>query len=639
MCGIAGFWGDDNPHLLSSMVAAIASRGPDHQDTYIDQDARIGLGHTRLSIIDLSTASNQPLWNSSHEACIVFNGEIYNYRELRKKLIGLGYRFLSNGDAEVLLNAYLAYGMACLNLVNGIFSFAIWDRSRRKMIIARDHYGVKPLYYAQTGQSLYFASEIKSLMQCTRISRDIDTTAIRDYLTFLWCPEPRTPLQHVRKLEPGTYLQIDAQGTVSTHRYYRLGPGRVDVAANEVALIEQFRDTFGTAVQRQLVSDVPVGAFLSGGLDSSAIAYYASKLCPDQTLKCFTIEAQGGKQEGMIEDLPYAKQVASHLGVELDIVKVDSSLLSDLAGMVYTLDEPQADPAALNASYICAEARRQGIKVLLSGAGGDDLLTGYRRHLALQHEGLWSRWPQSWRKLLKHMTARLPKHMPLSRRVAKAFSYADWPEQERLISYFFWLDPGNVQNLFAPDVLADIRERTGSRMLERMTSDLPGNASALEQMLYLDTKYFLVDHNLNYTDKMSMQHGVEVRVPFLDRDFVEFANAIPMHYKQKGHHGKWIFKRAMEGLLPDNIIYRPKTGFGAPVRDWLRGELKPLMLDLLSADNIKRRGLFNPQAVSSLIAMDQAGKVDAAYTLMSLMCIELWLQQFIDPRTPQRIAA
>jgi len=380
------------------------------------------------------------------------------------------------------------------------------------------------------------------------------------------------------------------------------------------------------------VADVRVGAFLSGGLDSSAVAAFARKYVSNGKLECFTIGFKGATTatEGMTDDLPYAIKVAAHLGVHLNVVEVGADMADRFEEMIWYLDEPQADPAPLNALYICELARKNGIKVLLSGAGGDDIFSGYRRHFSLMQEKYWGWLPKSGRRALRALSSILPVDMAAGRRLSKAFHYADETPQRRIASYFLWIDPGWLQKLAGERLRDEALSLDPLAPMLRILNELPAGTPQLNQMLALDASYFLTDHNLNYTDKMSMAAGVEVRVPLLDPDLVAFATSLPTEFKQRGATGKWIFKKAMEPLLPREIIYRGKTGFGAPLRRWLQEDLREYVEDLLSENTLKKRGLFDPKAVKELVALDRCGKIDAAYPIFSLICIELWMRLFID---------
>lgn len=386
-----------------------------------------------------------------------------------------------------------------------------------------------------------------------------------------------------------------------------------------------------TAVHSQLVADVPVGAFLSGGLDSSAVVAMARERIPH--IRCFTIAPRGGVDPGTVDDLPYARRVARYLNVPLDVVQIDANQMADdLERMVVQLDEPLADPAPLNVLYISRFARDHGYKVLLSGAGGDDLFTGYRRHAALRYEYLWRWLPASVRSSIKQWTLNLDQHGALGRRLERLFNGADLEGDRRLVAYFAWASKSGLLELYTPEFRTTLGDQTAEQPMLDFLAPLPTTTAPLDRMLALEQRFFLADHNLNYTDKMSMAVGVEVRVPFLDLDLVEHAAKIPIGLKQRGRVGKWVLKKAMEPYLPKEVIYRPKSGFGAPLRRWMRGELRPLLGDLLSVESLKRRGLFEPAAVQRLIKWNDCGKVDAAYTLLSLLNIEIWCRAYLDRR-------
>jgi len=335
-------------------------------------------------------------------------------------------------------------------------------------------------------------------------------------------------------------------------------------------------------------------------------------------------------EEGVVNDLPYAKRVAEYLNVDLHVVNVGPEMILDLEKMIYHLDEPQADPAPLNVMYISQLAREHGIKVLLSGVGGDDIFTGYRRHYALMQEKHWAWLPGYARKGLTAITRNMPQSQPFMRRTAKAFRYANLDGDDRIASYFQWLNFANVLDLLNEDVRNELGEYYPNEILLQSLQGLPNSTPTLNKMLYLEGKHFLADHNLNYTDKMGMTEGVEIRVPLLDPELITFATTLPVHYKQRGRTGKWIFKRAMEGILPKEVVYRPKTGFGAPLRSWLRNELKEMVDDVLSQESIRNRGLFDYAGINRLRRQDEDGKLDAIYPIFSIMCIELWCRIFID---------
>jgi asparagine synthase (glutamine-hydrolysing) len=637
MCGFVGFWNprdfnaDDARSLIRRMTDTIIHRGPDDEGYYIDNDAALALGFRRLSIIDLSEAGHQPMHSHCGRYVIVFNGEIYNHKELRKELEQSGCRidWRGHSDTETLITCLAEWGLEkTLSKLNGIFAFAIWDKKEQSLSLARDGMGVKPFYYAKTDSGFAFASEIKALLQVPGLEKKIDVQAMRHYLTYLWCPGTRTMLMNVSKLEPGEAVKV--KGGVIRNRFlhYRI-PAGIPEKWNEKEAVEAVRSALGTAVERQMISDVPVGAFLSGGLDSSAITYYAGNSIKGSKLQCFTIDfdSKEAKHEGIVNDLPYAKSVANYLDVDLHTIKIKSDVADLLPEMIWHLDEPQADLAPINVLLISRLAEEHGIKVLLSGAGGDDIFTGYRRHQAVNFERYWSWTPRISRSLISTIAHNLPAQPTILRRVGKAFQYAHLEGNERIASYFQWLEPSLVDELFEHDI--DITHFSEQPLIARLDG-IDNGVPPLNKMLDLECRYFLADHNLNYTDKMSMACGVEVRVPFLDPDLVRLASTMPLHFKQKGNEGKWIAKKAMEGILPDNIIYRPKSGFGAPLRTWLYGPFKEITNDMLNPDSLKKRGWFDPAAVSKLLSAGEHGKIDAAYPTFAILCMELWGRLFLD---------
>ncbi|HTK56221.1 MAG TPA: asparagine synthase (glutamine-hydrolyzing), partial [Gemmatimonadales bacterium] len=439
MCGLAGYVGGFTEQALREAGERIAHRGPDDTGLYTNE-VGVGLVHRRLSIIDLSPLGAQPMASPDGRVVIVFNGEIYNYRELRDELHARGVSFRGHSDTEVLLHLYLAEGDGALARLNGIFAFALWDGRDGTMLVARDALGVKPLYYAVCDRGVAFASEIKGLLPLVPEARELDPVALHRYLTFLWCPGEGTPLKGVRKLLPGEALRIKGGKIERRWSWYQLPvlrpTGQAPLLEGEA--VSGTVDHLRRAVQRQLVADVPVGSFFSGGLDSSAIVSFAREQVPD--IECFTIESTGAQDSGFTDDLPYARRVAKHLGVRLEVVTVDAlAMADDLEKMIWQLDEPLADPAPLNVLYISQLARRHGVKVLLSGAGGDDLFSGYRRHLAVRFERYWSWLPQGVRAGLEQLTGRLDQRSGAARRLGKLLNGAGLGGDARLANYFHWI--------------------------------------------------------------------------------------------------------------------------------------------------------------------------------------------------------
>lgn len=647
MCGIAGYLSGSDINFSSeafgAAIGALIHRGPDDLGIFQNSDRRIGLAHTRLSILDLSPLGHQPMFSDDRSVALVFNGEIYNHRELKADLEAKGHIFHGHSDTEVLLHLYLEWDKhggdlnQTLRLLNGMFSFGLWDANRSALLLVRDSFGVKPLYYTLQNSCLFFASEIKALLPMIHSLGPIDATALHRYVSFLWCPGESTPLRNIKKLNPGELIWAKDGVIFEKAIWHQLPVFYVTKSSmNESEAISGTEHHLQKAVHRQMVADVTVGAFLSGGLDSSSVVAFARQQNPN--IRCFTIESAGGADLGTSDDLPYARHVAHHLGVPLEIVQVDPTRIAeDLANMVVQLDEPLADLAPLNVLYISQLAKQCGIKVLLSGAGGDDLFTGYRRHRALLAERYWNWLPDSALQMLASLANTLDQRSAWGRRLRKAFDGAILKGDARLVNYFVWSRRDDLQDLYTNEFRIAIEEAEADAPMMQFLANLPNDLMPLEKMLALEQRFFLADHNLNYTDKMSMAAGVEVRVPFLDLELVEFAQRIPTCYKQRGAQGKWVLKKAMEPYLPKDVIYRPKSGFGVPLRRWIRFELRELLADLLSDESLRQRGLFNSVAVKKLITANDTGKIDASYTLLSLMCIELWCRRFIDQHSKELI--
>jgi asparagine synthase (glutamine-hydrolysing) len=629
VCGIAGFSGEFDPDRLERMNDIQSHRGPDDEGVFYDPDAEIGLAHRRLSILDLSDRGRQPMWDETQSACIVLNGEIFNYRELRHELERDGFHFRSATDTEVLLNLYLRDGETMVERLNGQFAFAIWDPKRRQTFLARDGFGIKPLYYATTPAGFLFASELKALLCEESVDRSLNLEAVQYHLTYLWCPAPPTMLRSVKKLEPGHAMMVRSGKIDREWSFYSLPfdepiePMRIEDAAARV------RSAVHAAVKRQMVADVPVGAFLSGGLDSSAVVAFAREYSRKK-MQCFTIAFRGDslRDEGLADDLPYARRVAEHLDVDLHTIDVGPEMAYEFETMIYHLDEPLADPAALNVMFISRLARQHGIKVLLSGAGGDDVFSGYRRHRALALERYWRWLPKTLRHALAIGSKKLLNKGSRSRRLSKALRYCDLESDERIASYFFWTDPGTVRSLRGP-MFQDAEIQSAVPLLRTLQRLSPG-VPDLNRMLALEQTFFLADHNLNYTDKMCMAAGLEARIPLLDPDVVALAARLPLNHKQRGGQGKWIFRKAMQPYLPQSILNRPKTGFGVPLRHWMQRELRPVVNDVLSPASLRDRGLFSYESVQQLIRDDRNGRIDGSYTILSLVSIELWCRQFLS---------
>lgn len=633
MCGIIGYHSiqasSEFDIAFQSGMKSLLHRGPDGSG-YLRFDGDKGaLGHTRLSILDLSDASAQPM--TIDEASIAFNGELYNFRELRENLVEQGVEFQSSGDTEVLLKQYLHDKRCGLTLAqtckkfNGIFAFAIWDEKDKRLSVVRDELGVKPLYYSNQ-EGFWFASEAKALP--TKVNA-MDPRAIDSHLNFIWNPGSSTLNESIYRLAPGHMIEVE-EGQITQIANWSKAPSAIQGTtkrAKTQAIIDGTEGLLRQAVHRQLVSDVPVGAFLSGGLDSSAIVNFAKEVNPD--IQCFTIDA-GGIEAGFQDDLIFARRVAALYGVPLNEVRVDSAALIDnFEDFIYQLDEPIADPAAMNLYFMSKAAKEMGIKVALSGAGGDDLFSGYRRHQAVAIQKFWRWMPRPILRSIEVAAERLPVNTPLLRRARKLFEGVSLNEEALLLNYFRWSKPETIKGLYSQKFNSLLASDSRTPEMEEYLSGLDCNLSNLQKMLLLEQRFFLADHNLCYTDKMSMWAGVEVRVPFLDSVLVRYANdRIPDGLKQRGLQSKWILKKLMEPYLPRDIIYRKKVGFGVPLRSWINGPMSNFVADTLNRDVIKMRGIFDELAVRKLVEDTKAGKVDGSYTILSLVALELWFRRF-----------
>jgi len=625
MCGICGVVAKDADKNIQKMTDALSHRGPNSQGVFIAKN--IALGHRRLSIQDLSVNGHQPMLSADDRYVLVFNGEIYNHWEIRKNL-SQKYEFKSKSDTETLLYGYIEYGVDIFDMLNGIFALSIYDKLTSELIIARDNFGVKPLYYYLDNKSMLFASEIKSIIQNQDINNDINESALANYLYFLWSPGEVTPLLNCKKLLPGHYIRINCEDLSSFEiiKYYEIPFDGKYTQKSENELIDELDERLNRAISRQLLSDVPVGFFLSGGLDSSIIVAMAKKANPNLKTKCYTIDtATNSKREGFTEDLPYAKKVAKYLDVELEIVDADVSIMKDFDNMIYYLDEPQADSAPLNVSNICKKARQQGYYVLLGGTAGDDLFSGYRRHQFLFIDKKLRFIPMFLKKIIFKITEFLPFSISIFRRINKLFSPYNYTDRDKQkASLYGWIKEGRVRKLFKNK----LESFSPNNYLVDQLQNISQENESLNKMLFWDMKFFLTDHNLNYTDKMSMAHGVEVRVPFLDKELVEFSTKLPIHLKMNGLTTKYLLKKVAERYLPKEIIYRSKSGFGAPVRDWIIDDLNDKINTELNEKRINDGGIFSFKEVNKLIKENKSGKIDVSYSIWSLLAISSWIKQF-----------
>jgi asparagine synthase (glutamine-hydrolysing) len=643
MCGISGFVGSADAELIARMTAVLEHRGPDDARTQVFEGngsrPPAALGHRRLSIIDPTPRGAQPMPYADGRYWITYNGELYNYRELRAELEGDGFRFISDCDTEVLLAAYARDGEGMLDQTNGIYAFAIWDSHEGELFLARDRVGVKPLYYAEHDGVLYFASEIKALLLALP-SPCLSAEALADYLTFLWVPEPETLFEGIRKL-PAGFCARYSDGHLRTREYWDLA-FKTDESRTPDAWAAEVRDTVQTAVRRQMVSDVPLGAFVSGGLDSGAVVATMTTAA-EEPVTAYTV---GFKEEDLEyeivpDDLRYARRFARGLGLDHHERILEPEIVDLLPRLIWHMDEPIADPAAITTYLICSAARER-LTVILSGMGGDEVFAGYPRHLAAWMTRPVDVVPRASRRAARdwiesHLTVGGPGRMRALRRNAlKLARGIDQPPVERYLTYSSYYRGDELPDLLTTDFRASVAHHDPFRR-HALHAERVANEHWLDQLLYVDLKTFLPCLNLAYTDRMSMAASTEVRVPLLDDEVVSMAAAVPPRLKLHHATRKYIFKRSMEGVLPDFLIHRRKAGFGAPIRSWLVGELRPMVHDLLSPDAVRARGLFDADAVQRLMRDEEAGIADNSLRIWALLCIELWHREVLGRRADGRL--
>jgi asparagine synthase (glutamine-hydrolysing) len=628
VCGICGTLGRAAERELAAMARAMAHRGPDGEGVKVfEGDVPAGLGHRRLAIIDPTPAGAQPM-GFDNRWWITYNGELYNFRELRHELELAGERFETACDTEVLLRMFVVHGPAMLKRLNGIFAFAIWDDREKRLFLARDRLGVKPLYYTRRPGWLAFASELKALLPLLP-RPELEPTALADFLTFLWVPDPKTAFRGIAKLPPGHYAWADRDG-LEIHQWWdlRFEPRE----RSEAAWRDDVREAVTSAVRRQMVSDVPLGSFLSGGVDSSAIV--AAMTFANERVKTWSIgfSAEDLQHEIVPDDLRYARQIGSLLHTDYHERILEPNVLELLPKAVWHLEEPLADPAAISTYLICREARRD-MPVMLSGMGGDEVFAGYPRHLAWRIARALGTVPHPLLRAVERAAAPVarpgaPGRLRGPRRnLWKFMRAAGLAPLDRYLSFSSYYSAPELRRLLVPGVVdADYDPLAVHRAY--LNRDTGGDE--LSRLLYLDAKTFLPCLNLAYTDKMAMAASVEVRVPLLDDELVALAATIPSQLKLRGWRRKYIFKRSQEGVLPRDVIWRRKAGFGAPVRSWLAGELAPLVEDLLSEQTVRNRGLVDPAVVATLRTENAAGTADWSLQLYALLSLELWHRTFLD---------
>lgn len=667
MCGIAGVaWTADSPPLgvevLRRMTAALAHRGPDDSGFYDSQrpppslavspppfahpaptvtsGPGAALGHRRLSIIDLA-GGHQPLANEDDTVWIVFNGEIYNYRELQAGLERRGHRFRTSSDTETIVHLYEEHGPDCVNHLRGMFAFAIWDHPRRTLFLARDRLGKKPLVYRHEPQRLLFASESKALLQVPGVPRELDRVALDEFLTYQYVPHPHCILRGFNKLPPAHWA-IYREGKLDVRRYWRADFAREGAAKPQAAggtlrekaggsEREMLRATLTEAVRLRLRSDVPLGAFLSGGVDSTIIAGLMQQLS-DRPVQTFSI----GFPVKQFDERSYARMAAEHLHTEHHEQVVEPSALQILPKLIWHYDEPFADSSAIPTMYL-SEMTRKNVTVALSGDGGDELFAGYERYRAVRLAEKFDRLP---RLLQKVITAPIWQRIPASvsqksrrRRLKRLLSALADPPARRYLKWVSIFDADRRQALYTEDFRRDLAGADSADFILAAYDECPAR-DFVTRTTCTDVLTYLPCDILTKVDLASMAYGLEVRCPFLDTEVVQLAARLPIEFKLQGNQGKRILIETFADLLPPAIQTRKKMGFGVPLDHWFRNELRPLVTEVLLDPASLGRGLFRPQAVEQLVHEHVTSQWDHSYRLWSLLVLELWQQTFLDPAVP-----
>jgi asparagine synthase (glutamine-hydrolysing) len=624
MCGIAGCYQQPGgQQLVDVMSERIAHRGPDAKGTWSYEDDRVSiqLGHRRLSIIDLSAAADQPL--SKRGLTLVYNGELYNYKELRAELASRGVDFVTASDTEVVLEAWRYWGSEALRRFRGMFAFALADEASGDLVLARDPLGIKPVYFLPRGQGILFASELKALVAAVGSELRIDPGAMVASMLYYWMPEEWCAVTGVRKLPGGWWARFSSDGRSRVEQYWRIADVAAEAAAGPAIglgpVIEE-------SVAAHLVSDVPVSSFLSGGLDSSIITVLAHEMAPEIDAYTITFRPQDQRLEAMPDDAVYARKVAARFGVELHEIEISPDIVRLLPGIVDVLDEPIGDPAAINTLLMCEAARERGAKVVLSGIGADELFAGYRKHLACVMASRYRRLPSISRAAVRYAADRFPvsfrgRGLRHARWAKRFLTFAELPEEPRFRRSYTLYDADELALLVSPDLAHHV-----GQIIEGHSDIYRDNAlrDEVNRMCLADTRLFLPGLNLAYTDRASMAASVEVRVPFVDPVVARAAFSIEGTDKVRHRQGKVALKRAAESWLPRDIVRRPKASFSAPLRAWVRNDLQEVINDVLVGGQLAGSGMVRADALQHLIQDDQSGREDRSKQIWQLLTLELW---------------
>jgi asparagine synthase (glutamine-hydrolysing) len=638
MCGIAGLITPDPQTHIGACLAAIEHRGRDDEGVYVSspfgyQHLKACLGHRRLAIIDTSPAGHQPMLTDDGRFAIVLNGEIYNYRELKRELESQGESIRTATDTEVLLKAFRRWGVGCLDKLNGMFAFVVWDDQEKQLTLVRDRAGIKPLFYFETPEGFAFASEIKAIIASGFMTPELDIESLNQALTFLWPVPPRTMFRGIKQLLPGHY-GVWKGGRFTTHEWWDLDLSLEEGGGNEGDWTERVIETLGRVTDLEMIADVPVGAFLSGGVDSSSIVAMMKRHTRAKISAYTTgISAEDLKYDIIPDDVEWSRRVAKLL----DIDHHETLLTPDVADLLPLLVRHQEAPIIDMAipSYLISKQSRATQTVMLSGMGGDEVFAGYPRHAAMKLAGLTDTLPTAVRRpLMRAVESALPGgrkgRLTAPMRNAKKFARSAAADfEERYLGFGTYFTGEMKKGLYAGDVSAQMKDHDAYRQHREYFARCE-NVSPLNRLLYVDFKTFMPALNLDTTDRTSMAANLEVRVPFLNKEMLDLTCRIPSSLKLKGLKRKYILKKASEQLLPKDVVWRKKAGFGAPIRSWLRGALRPMVDDLLSESRLRERGLFEPAAVRNVIEANLSGREDYNLHVFFLLTLEIWMQEFLD---------
>ena len=629
MCGITGWvnlkQSDSKDHteaVLHSMCERIVHRGPNSEGIWMDDT--VALGMRRLSIIDLHTG-DQPVYSEDKSIVVMMNGELYNYREVRADLEKRGHKFVTQTDTEIVPHLYQEYGDDFVDHINGMFAITLWDTRRKRLVIARDRFGEKPLYYGVFDSRLIYGSEPKALLAHPSVTPELNLDALRQYLSFDYVPAPQSIYKGISKL-PAAHIMTVENGEIKTRRYWNLTFSKNGHTPSIDKAATQLRDLLSDAVRMRLVADVPLGILLSGGVDSSAVAAFATQHATE-TVKTFSI----GFSEDSFDETRYARQVAAHLGTDHYEEMLSAEKAGDLISEIGTwLDEPLSD-GSLIPTYLLARFVRKHVTVALGGDGGDEIFAGYPMYYAHKVAGAYGSIPQFLRsRLIEPVVRRLPvsnKNLSFDYKAKRFVKSAKCETIERHHSWFGSFSNDEQKPLLAENVLTQTHGDiyAGPRGL----LDICDATNEIERMQYLDMNFYMAEDILTKVDRASMAVSLETRAPFLDPRIGQFAAGLPLDYKLRGNKGKYILKKSLEGLLPKAILTRSKKGFGIPIAEWLKGRLNPLMHDLLAPERLKDQGFFEPAHVQTLMAEHEKGIASHHKQLWTLLVFQLWYDNFL----------